>query len=74
VTVVFAQELLPQRVAMASGLTLGLAFGAGGLGVGVSGFVADLFGLTTCVWMLVFLPGLGGLLGITLKSTPRRAE
>jgi FSR family fosmidomycin resistance protein-like MFS transporter len=74
VTVVFAQELLPQRVAMASGLTLGLAFGAGGLGVGVSGLVADLFGLTTCVWMLVFLPGLGGLLGLTLKSTPHRAE
>jgi len=73
VTVVFAQELLPQRVAMASGLTLGLAFGAGGLGVGVSGFMADLFGLTTSVWMLVFLPGLGGLLGLALKSTPRHA-
>ena len=45
VTVVFAQELLPHRIGLASGLTLGLAFGAGGLGVGVSGFMADLLGL-----------------------------
>lgn len=74
VTVVFAQELLPQRVAMASGLTLGLAFGAGGLGVGVSGLMADLFGLHVSVWILVLLPGLGGLLGLALKSTPRHAE
>jgi FSR family fosmidomycin resistance protein-like MFS transporter len=74
VTVVFAQELLPQHIALASGLTLGLAFGAGGLGVGVSGFMADLFGLHTSVWMLLLLPGLGGLLALTLKLAPRHAE
>ena len=45
VTVVYAQELLPQRIGLASGLTLGLAFGAGGLGVGVSGVMADLRGI-----------------------------
>ncbi len=72
VTVVFAQELLPQNVGLASGLTLGLAFGTGGLGVGMSGILADLVGLSVSVWILVFLPGLAGLLALTLRSvTPR---
>ena len=74
VTVVFAQELLPRHLGLASGLTLGLAFGTGGLGVGVSGLMADLYGLHASVWMLVFLPGLGGLLALTFKSAPRHAE
>lgn len=74
VTVVFAQELLPQRVGLASGLTLGLAFGAGGLGVAMSGVVADLLGLHTSVWTLVFLPGLGGLLALGLRSPQRDLE
>ena len=68
VTVVFAQELLPQRIGLASGLTLGLAFGAGGVGVGVSGIVADLFGLRASVWSLVLLPGLAGLLALRFRS------
>jgi FSR family fosmidomycin resistance protein-like MFS transporter len=68
VTVVFAQELLPQHIGLASGLTLGLAFGAGGLGVGVSGFMADLLGLHASIWSLVLLPGLAGLLALTLRS------
>ena len=72
VTVVFAQELLPQHLGLASGLTLGLAFGAGGLGVGMSGLMADLLGLRTSVWMLVFLPGLAGLLALTLRSPRTR--
>jgi len=73
VTVVFAQELLPHRVGIASGLTLGLAFGAGGVGVGVSGVMADLLGLQLSVWSLLLLPGLGGLLALGLKS-PRHDE
>jgi FSR family fosmidomycin resistance protein-like MFS transporter len=73
VTVVFAQELLPQRIGLASGLTLGLAFGAGGVGVGVSGIMADLFGLRASVWSLVLLPGLAGLLALSLRS-PRTLQ
>ena len=72
VTVVFAQELLPQNVGLASGLTLGLAFGTGGLGVGMSGILADLVGLSVSVWILVFLPGLAGLLALTLRSANPR--
>jgi FSR family fosmidomycin resistance protein-like MFS transporter len=74
VTVVFAQELLPQHIGLASGLTLGLAFGAGGLGVAMSGIMADLFGLSASVWILVFLPGLAGLFALTLRSPQRLAE
>jgi len=56
VTVVFAQELLPRRLGLASGLTLGLAFGAGGVGVALSGWLADALGLRTSVWILLGLP------------------
>jgi FSR family fosmidomycin resistance protein-like MFS transporter len=67
VTVVFAQELLPRRLGLASGLTLGLAFGAGGVGVGLSGFLADALGLRTSVWILLALPGIAGLLASTFS-------
>ncbi len=39
--VVFAQELVPGRVGMVSGLFFGLAFGVGGLGAAVLGALAD---------------------------------
>ena len=68
VTVVFAQELLPQHLGVASGLTLGLSFGAGGVGVGLSGLLADMFGLQMSVWLLLLLPGIAGLIALTLSS------
>jgi FSR family fosmidomycin resistance protein-like MFS transporter len=71
VTVVFAQELLPRRLGLASGLTLGLAFGAGGVGVALSGLLADTVGLRTSVWILLALPGIAGLLALTLASAGR---
>lgn len=74
VTVVFAQELLPHHIGLASGLTLGLAFGAGGLGAGVSGIVADLLGLRASVWTLVLLPGLAGLLALGLRAPHPRGK
>lgn len=74
VTVVLAQEFLPQRLGLASGLTLGLAFGAGGVGVGLSGILADAIGLRSSVWILVALPGIAGLLALTLSSFRRAAR
>lgn len=70
VTVVYTQELLPQHLGLASGLSLGLAFGAGGVGVALSGFLADLIGLSMSIWVLVLLPGLAGVLAFCL-SPPR---
>lgn len=71
VTVVFAQELLPQNLGLASGLMLGLSFGTGGLGVGLSGLLADFLGLRESVWILVMVPGLAGLLALAL-APPKR--
>ena len=56
VTVVMAQELLPRHVGLASGLILGLAFGTGGLGTAISGYLADHFGLYNVVWILALVP------------------
>jgi FSR family fosmidomycin resistance protein-like MFS transporter len=72
VTVVFAQELLPQHLGLASGLTLGLAFGAGGLGVFLSGLVADFLGLQAGVWLMLLLPGAAGLMALGLRSPHRK--
>lgn len=67
VTVVYAQDLLPHHLGLASGLTLGLAFGAGGVGVGLSGVLADVLGLNASVWILLALPGMAGVLGLRLS-------
>ncbi len=55
-TVVMAQELLPNRVGLASGLTLGLAFGAGGLGAAALGKFADVSSIGHTMVVLAFLP------------------
>ncbi len=55
-TVVMAQEAMPNSIGLASGLTLGLGFGAGGLGAAALGKYADLFGLPQTMMVLAFLP------------------
>lgn len=56
---VFAQELLPGRVGMVSGLFYGLAFGIAGLGAAVLGVVADVRGIDFVYTICSFLPLLG---------------
>ncbi len=56
---VYAQELLPGRVGMVSGLFFGLAFGMAGLGAAVLGVVADREGIAFVYRMCSFLPALG---------------
>lgn len=68
VIIVFAQELMPGNVGLASGLMLGLAFGTGGVGVFLSGLMADAFGLEKSILFLAFLPLLAGLLALILKD------
>jgi hypothetical protein len=43
--IVFAQELLPGKIGMVSGLFYGFAFGMGGIGAAVLGKLADLHGI-----------------------------
>jgi MFS transporter, FSR family, fosmidomycin resistance protein len=45
VAVAIGHELLPQNAGLASGMMLGLAIGFGGLGVAVSGLIADHYSL-----------------------------
>jgi len=57
--IVFAQELLPNRVGMISGLFFGFAFGMGGLGAAVLGRVADLTSIGFVYRVCSFLPMIG---------------
>lgn len=68
VTIVWAQDLLPRRLGLASGLILGLGFGMGGLGVALSGYLADVIGLYHTLWMLAPVPALGSLLAFFVKT------
>lgn len=70
VTVIAAQEAIPQNKALASGLTMGFAGGIGGLAVIIIGNIGDTFGLTTAVYTLFLLPIAAGLFGLLMKSRP----
>jgi FSR family fosmidomycin resistance protein-like MFS transporter len=73
VTVVLAQELMPGYIGLASGLILGLGFGMGGLGVAVSGWMADGIGLYQTMWIMAFVPMLCSLLAVFVKIPGRPA-
>ncbi len=45
VSIVFAQELFPRSAGMASGMMMGLAWGVGGLGLSVTTYISEHFGL-----------------------------
>jgi MFS transporter, FSR family, fosmidomycin resistance protein len=57
--VVYAQELLPGRVGMVSGLFFGLAFGMSGLGAAILGELADLTSIRFVYQVCAFLPAIG---------------
>jgi FSR family fosmidomycin resistance protein-like MFS transporter len=56
---VYAQELVPGRVGLVSGLFFGLAFGVGGLAAAGFGWLADVAGLRTVFVLCSLLPALG---------------
>ena len=57
--IVYAQELVPHRFGMISGLFFGFAFGAGGLGAAMLGVVADAKGIDFVYAICAFLPAIG---------------
>jgi FSR family fosmidomycin resistance protein-like MFS transporter len=57
--VVYAQELMPGRVGMVSGLFFGFAFGVAGVGAAVLGAVADWTSIEFVYRMVSFLPIFG---------------
>jgi FSR family fosmidomycin resistance protein-like MFS transporter len=71
VVMVIAQDLMPERIGMISGLIIGLAVGMGGIGVTVLGAIADRWGLQTAMDITAILPLAG--LGIALALPSDRA-
>lgn len=67
VTTVMSQRLLPDKVGMASGLTVGFAIGTGGIGVTLLGVVADAYGVLTALKCIMILPVVGLLLSLFIK-------
>ncbi|QWG33043.1 MFS transporter [Bacillus mycoides] len=59
VIVVYAQELVPGKVGMVSGLIVGLAFGLGALGAVVLGKLADMYSLQFIMLLCSCLPLIG---------------
>jgi MFS transporter, FSR family, fosmidomycin resistance protein len=57
--VVFAQELVPGRVGLISGVFFGFAFGMGGIGAAVLGQMADVVGIEAVYRLCAFLPAIG---------------
>lgn len=76
VTVVMGQEYLPRRLGIASGITLGLAIGVGGVAAALLGALADSAGLETVMWTIALLPVPGLAIALTLPLTAheRRAR
>ncbi len=68
VTVVMAQDLLPGRLGVASGLMVGFAIGTGGLGVTLLGTVADTWGVPAALHLLAYMPIVGLILCFFLPA------
>jgi FSR family fosmidomycin resistance protein-like MFS transporter len=56
---VYAQELVPGKIGMISGLFFGFAFGMGGLGAAVLGLLADRTSIDFVYNVIAYLPLLG---------------
>jgi FSR family fosmidomycin resistance protein-like MFS transporter len=70
---VYAQELVPGKVGLISGLFFGLAFGMGGIGAAVLGKLADQTSISHVFHLCAFLPLLG-LLSVFLPDTAPRKK
>jgi FSR family fosmidomycin resistance protein-like MFS transporter len=71
--IVFAQELVPHRFGMISGVFFGVAFGIGGLGAAVLGRLADHTSIEFVYQVCAFLPAIG-LLAVFLPNMKQHAH
>jgi FSR family fosmidomycin resistance protein-like MFS transporter len=70
--VVYAQELMPGKTGTVAGLFFGFAFGMGGIGAAVLGWLADKYSITAIYQVCAFLPVIG-LLAAFLPNVEKRA-
>jgi FSR family fosmidomycin resistance protein-like MFS transporter len=71
VSLVMSQEYMPARVGMASGLSIGLAIGLGGVGAVVVGSLADAVDLRTALLVTAAGPAVAVLLTLVLPPSRR---
>ncbi len=75
VTVIAAQEVIPDNKAFAAGLTMGFANGLGAFFVIPFGKIADIWGLPIAINIVFLLPLIAGLIALFMKKRPAaRAE
>jgi MFS transporter, FSR family, fosmidomycin resistance protein len=70
---VYAQELVPGRVGMISGLFYGLSFGVAAISAAALGWAADVIGIVEVYRIIAFLPAIG-LLAAFLPRAEAEAE
>jgi FSR family fosmidomycin resistance protein-like MFS transporter len=71
--VVYAQQLLPGRVGMIGGLFFGFAFGMGGIGAALIGWLADAGGIERAFQLCALLPAIGLLVVFLPNLDEKRA-
>ncbi|MFN8591138.1 MAG: MFS transporter [Thermomicrobiales bacterium] len=74
VTLVMAQRLVPGRVGIASGVILGLGFVTGGIGVPITGRLADQFGIQLALASLSVVLVLAVILALAMPSDREIAQ
>jgi MFS transporter, FSR family, fosmidomycin resistance protein len=72
VTMVMSQEYLPRHIGMASGLTIGLSIGLGGIAAVALGAVADAVDLRAALYISAAAPLVAILLALPLPSSQAR--
>jgi FSR family fosmidomycin resistance protein-like MFS transporter len=71
---VYAQELMPGRIGLVSGLFFGLAFGMGGIGAALLGKLADLTDINFVYRICSFLPVIGILTAFLPNLEPAKVR
>jgi FSR family fosmidomycin resistance protein-like MFS transporter len=74
VTMVLSQLYLPRHVGMASGLSVGLAMGVGGVAAVVLGAVADAVDLKAALTICAVAPAVGVFFCLKLPAPAKRAR
>jgi MFS transporter, FSR family, fosmidomycin resistance protein len=73
VTMVMSQEYLPRHIGMASGLSIGLSIGIGGIAAVGLGAIADAIDLRSALYVCAAAPVAGLVLAVMLPSSRARA-
>ena len=74
VTMVMAQQYLPSRIGTASGLSIGMSIGLGGMAAVALGAIADSIDLRASLWVCAGAAVAGLALALLLPATARRVE